>query len=167
MAKVVLIVFGWFSVIAGAQYLFLVWRMKRKLKESRRWPSAVGRIVRSEVVRTTTEQIKGRTGSIYVPWIEYEYTVDLRPLRGSTVNLGSELNTSSRYRAEFRCRKYPVGAAVEVFYDPIKPQDACLARTCEGLWFIIPVSTIFLLVGLFIVTGMAQSLGERLWNFMS
>ena len=69
--------------------------------------------------------------------------------------------------AETRCRKYPVGATVDVHYNPIKPQDACLERTSEGLWFIIPVSIVFLLIGLFIVTGAAGALAERLWNFMS
>ena len=167
MANVILIVFGWFSVIGGARSLFEVWSARRKVKESRRWPCAVGRIVRSEVVSHRTENIKGRRHSVYVPCIEYEYTVDRRPLRGSAVCLGSEVNTSSRHRAATRCCKYPVGATVDVFYDPIKPEDACLIRTMEGLWFIIPMSTLFLLIGLFIVSGAARSLAERAWNFMS
>ncbi len=168
MAKVIVMIFGWFSVIGGAHCLFGVWWTQRKLQDSRRWPSAEGGIVRSEVVRKAAEQIKRRSNLyLYVPLIEYEYTVDRRPLRGSKVSLGGEFNTSSRHRAETRCGRYAVGATVNVFYDPINPEDACLQRTSEGLWFVIPMSAIFLLIGLFIVSGAATRLAERLWDFMS
>ena len=167
MTNVVFMIIGWFAVIGGAQCLFAVWVTRQELKESRRWPSATGRITRSEVARQRTGNIKGRSSTLYVPQIEYEYTVDRRLLRGSKVCLGGEMTTSSCNRAETRCRTYPVGAAVDVHYDPIKPQDACLERTSEGLWFVIPLSLAFLLIGLFIVTGLAGDLAQRLWNFMS
>ncbi len=67
MTKVVFVIIGWFAVIGGAQFLFAVWVARQKLKESRRWPSASGRITSSEVTRQRSANIKGRSSYLYVP----------------------------------------------------------------------------------------------------
>jgi hypothetical protein len=71
---------------------------------------------------------------VYVARIGYEYEMNGTRHQGSMVCIGGEMNTSGKGRAEERCRRYPLGARVEVFHDPQRTERCCLERTREGAW---------------------------------
>ena len=102
-------------------------RVRRGLR-SRAWPSVQGKIEHSEPFAESMRA--GRTrGTVYVPSIHYRYRVHGRNYSGKEITYGREsLYTSWPERAQRKCNQYPVGSRVSVFYDPARPDVACLER---------------------------------------
>ena len=97
-----------------------------RVARSRSWLIASGATTRSEVVRERT-----RNNTIYRAVIEYSYSVNGRDYHSSKLSIGGDLNTSMSSRAERRCAKYPIGAEIQVFYDPEDPSSCCLERRAD------------------------------------
>ncbi len=85
------------------------------------WPAVAGVVDRSEVVETS-----GRRGKrSYKAEINYSYTVDGRRHRGNKLTF-LESSWSSPARAAQVQAQYPVGAVVDVYYDPQNPARTVL-----------------------------------------
>lgn len=117
--------FFWVIVVAMPMAVLIAVAVLVKLIEVRRaaaWPSAMGRIVRSESEeeRHTNEADQVTVTSVAV--VEYQFTVAGRPWRGNRVSLGEALSTDATLA------RYPVGRVVEVFYDPADPGNCVLER---------------------------------------
>jgi hypothetical protein len=115
----------WVILIALPMVVLVVVAVLVKLIEVRRaaaWPSAMGRIVRSqnEEQRHTNEADQVTVTSVAM--VEYEFTVAGRTWRGDRVSLGETPNTDATLE------RYPVGTIVEVFYDPADPANCVLER---------------------------------------
>jgi hypothetical protein len=129
-----------------------LWAMWKQLmvRRSARWPSTLGEIVRSEVVRK-----RGGAGgsghSYYEARIEYRYRVGGRSWTGTTIDLGGTVHTSLLGHAEKRCAAYPAGVRTLIYYDPERPQCACLERTGSGPLFLGAVGVVFAVTGLFLM----------------
>jgi hypothetical protein len=120
------------------------------VRRSGLWPSTLGEIVRSEVVRT-----RGGAGgsghSYYEARIEYRYEVAGRAFTGTTIDLGGTVHTSAQGHATKRCAAYPAGVRTLVYYDPARPDRACLERTGAGPLFLGAVGVAFAVVGFFLI----------------
>ena len=114
------------EIVSSALGLFLLslsirnwWRVRL----SRHWPSAPGRINRSFVLVTSDSD-----GNVsYTPQVEYDYTVEGTAYRGTLLQSG-QLGSSNRARAEQAIAPYPADTTVPVFYDPRRPAIAVLVR---------------------------------------
>jgi hypothetical protein len=140
---------AWFGAAAIAAGVFAVCRqvwLGHQAGQSRYWPWATGKVVRSDVASDVLRRA-GR-GIVYAARIEYEYVVGSKTLRGSTIALGGTFDTSARSRAEARCAKYPAGSAVNVYYDPRDPTRACLEQTAEGGPFVYALGAAAVVIGL-------------------
>ncbi|MCP3902917.1 MAG: DUF3592 domain-containing protein [Planctomycetes bacterium] len=136
-------------LLTGIGAILWTWHQGRKAVRSLSWPSVAGVVGCADVIASC-----GSTGTrIYEAKIEYDYDVGGSSYRGRTVCIGGELNTSFRERAEARCAKYPVGAKVDVFYDPTEPNAACLERRREGAWLGYLAGNAFALFGLLTMSG--------------
>lgn len=124
----------------GAPTLWLAWQAWLA-RQSRNWPSTVGRVISSKVQYDPHRL--GRThGSASV---SYEYEVDGRKYSGYRVRFGGWLNANptSAGRTVIRYRE---GSPVSVRYDPRNPRRCTLERrVSRRVWM-------FLAIGLF-MTG--------------
>lgn len=115
----------------GIGFVLYCRRMAGKAERSELWPPTSGWVTRSEVV-TDTSLVGTAARRVYKSAIEYTYTVGSQEHRSDTICIGGTFDTSLRGRAEKRCSRYPVGASVNVFYDPSNPDTACLEKSAEG-----------------------------------
>ncbi len=86
-----------------------------------RFPTAPGVVTKSEV--RTTYGSKGRRN--YHPEISYRFTVDGREWTGME-KADKKLSNSRRQSAALKVAAYPVGAPVNVAYDPAAPASSIL-----------------------------------------
>ncbi len=144
---------GYLFVLAGVGGYAWLWLGSLQVFRRRTWSCVPGTVLRSQVVRRTGPD--DPQTATYEARIEYEYAVGDRTLRGRTIcSRGGELDAPLRQRAEQRCLRYPVGAEVDVFYDPAEPGKACLERSATGAALIKLASGVSCLVGLATITGM-------------
>lgn len=114
------------------------------------WPVATGTIVVSEVTVATQRLIQS-TGptKIYGTDIRYEYEADGRSFTGDTVTLGGTAETSaSEGSSEALVARYPLGAKVDVYYDPADPSTSMLEPASRsGIFNMMMVALGFVVVG--------------------
>lgn len=120
------------------------------VRRSGLWPSTLGEIVRSEVVRTRSGAWDSRNSS-YEARVEYRYAVGGQSYTGTTIDLGGSMHTSLPGHARKRCAAYPAGVRTLVYYDPERPERACLERTGSGPLFLGAVGVAFAAAGLFLL----------------
>jgi hypothetical protein len=105
------------GVAAMCYALVLWWRLRR----CSTWPSTDGTIVRSDKVVTRHNFQK-----IEKVIIRYSYFAGCR-YESETVKVGGFMHLRKRDENALLSR-YPLGAKVQVFYDPYRPKVACLER---------------------------------------
>jgi len=125
------------ALFGGAALLFFVGH-KRYLARANAWPVTPGEVVSSAVEqRGSTEN--GKTRTIYLPIIEFAYTVDGNRLHSRQVKLGLEISGSESL-ARGIADRYPAGAPVEVHYDPQDPSNAALENPTGTNWILLGVA---------------------------
>ena len=93
----------------------------RDARRSTSWPRVEGTVSESYVSESYSRTNR-RTS--YRPNIYYTYSVGGTPYGSYTIAFG--LATSSSVAAEDAVRRYPRASAVQVYYDPDRPQVAVL-----------------------------------------
>ncbi len=134
MALLVMGGLGVFLILMG---LFLYRRRTRdhaKAVAALTWPRARARITASTV--GVTKEISGNPDDLtpntfYVPQISFAYEVGGTAYQGSRVSY-ADLKTAFRKKVDERVAKYPVGAVVEVAYDPAQPSESVLETGTKG-----------------------------------
>lgn len=106
-----------------------------------RFPSTAGLITRSQTVGDSID-------------LAYEFTVDQKPHVGTRYRY-SDGASDDGYPSEV-IQSYPVGKAVDVFYNPSNPQDCLLSPGVEGhelflALFLAPFNAIMLLGWAFVI----------------
>jgi hypothetical protein len=122
-------------------------------RQSRTWPSTVGRVVSS---RVRHDEYRLRRQSWGIAAVEYEYEVNGRRLRGRRVRFGGLLNANPRDAGRVVIR-YTEGSPVSVRYDPVRPHRCTLERRLSRLVWM------FLGIGVFQVAAIAGAL-MGWWN---
>jgi hypothetical protein len=127
---------------AGAVFMLIAWAMFPTLiivalvvklcevRKAKRWPYTTGKVIVSDVHsrRKKPGEIGYKQGDAEVanePQVEYLYHVGGRTYRGQRVTIGER---TAGFELESILARYPVGAAVTVYYDPANPQTAVLER---------------------------------------
>lgn len=97
-------------------------------KEARSWKVVAGRIVRSslEEKRVDTNYGDGmrRAEVGYLPRVEYQYRVGDETLTGQRISLVEKQYTQKS--GQKALEKYPIGATVQVHFNPENPQEAVI-----------------------------------------
>ena len=116
-------------------------------KEARSWKVVAGRVVRSSLEEKRVDTSYGdgirRTESGFVPQVEYQYRVGDETLTGQRISLVEKQYTQKS--GQKTLEKYPIGATVQVHYDPENPQEAVIETGT------VLSSLIFMLGGLALV----------------
>src|SRR6478752_2772632 len=118
-------------------------------RAAREWPEVMGKVVVSEAeVRETrvidSDREQGhRTEQRNYANIVYEYSVAGQKLRNNRVSIGEDLGN---FQVAETIAKYPVGAIVTVYYNPLHPKEAVLERDLpKGLWGCLGIGTVIVL----------------------
>jgi hypothetical protein len=132
-----------------------------QVRAAKQWPSAAGKVVASHAEVRETRVIDSnredgyRTEQRNYANIVYEYSVAGKTLRNNRVSIGEDLGN---FGVSETVAKYPVGAVVSVYYNPLHPKEAVLERDLpKGLWGCLGIGTAITLA---IVFGSAIGLNK-------
>ena len=138
-----------------------------QVRAARAWPSVSGKVVISGAemrdVRVMDSERKGgfRTEPRNFANIVYEYPVAGKKLCNNRVSIGED---RGNFEVAETIAKYPVGAVVTVYYNPLHPNEAVLERDLpKGLWGCLGIGTVIVLA---IVFGSAIGL-HHLTDFVT
>jgi hypothetical protein len=125
--------------IAGLVLLGASFAIVRRSEEARGWPRVPGRIAARGIrTRSSTPLRPSRdVRTTYYPWVRYDFTVDGRQRVGTTLKHGIEVGGSRGY-AEKVLARYPVGAVVQVSYDPANTSRSAIEHG-SGIAWILPL----------------------------
>lgn len=104
----------------GTLILLAMFYMSYKASTTAEWPQAPGRIVNSSI------QTRGERRPRYAVQVEYEYEVDGATYHSDQLQIGSTEWESDKGIVEEVVARYPQGAAVDVYYDPSRHEEAVL-----------------------------------------
>ncbi len=102
------------------------WRVLQQSQTKKQWPTVEGKIVKSESTSELNELL---------PHIVFSYQVE-----GETYTQLFKFPEGTHPLPEFTqsyLRKYPVGQAVTIFYNPNDVTDATLEPATQGDWMIL------------------------------
>ncbi|MBL8693697.1 MAG: DUF3592 domain-containing protein [Planctomycetes bacterium] len=153
-----LLVFGlfvaWFAVVAvwhGSRELAMAWR-------SRRWATTRGTIERAVLTRSRTGRVT-REGAR----ISYTYFVGGKSYSSMRCRFATSLEGADGVHFSVPrelLARYPIGAAVDVYYDPERPEQATLDRGTPSVWFPWMIALLLLGTAAFLVAaGASVALG--------
>ena len=100
-----LVGFGALFPLGGSALLYAAYDWQQRVKRSFSWPTAQGRVLKSEVVLTRRVGVNSRIN--YVPNVEYEYTVDDVLYTHDHIELGGNTSDPFRGSAEKRAPSEP------------------------------------------------------------
>ena len=111
----------------------------REVRAAARWPSVPGKVISACVIakevithHATVDEDSDQSGDNdrrekrNFANITYGYTVAGKQYTCSRLSIGEDMGNDD---VEGKLQRYPVGKAVEVFYDPADPEKAVLERT--------------------------------------
>ena len=101
-------------------------RARAYIEKAKSWPSTSGTVIAS----STKSYKSGRNSSrTYYADIHYEYVVNGQSFKNTLVKAGEHFIrvTHAEYANE-TVERYPVGAKVTVYFDPVNPKDSVLER---------------------------------------
>ena len=138
-----------------------------QVRAAKEWSSAEGKVVVSKAEMRETRVIDSdredghRTEQRNYANITYEYSVAGQKLRNNRVSIGED---RGNFEVAETIAKYPVGAVVTVYYNPLHPKEAVLERDLpKGLWGCLGIGTAIVLA---IVFGSAIGL-HKMSEFIS
>jgi len=119
--------------VIGLLLLMLFVGFHRRAAVVKRWPTINGRVVSSGIHQFQKQRIepkqgtrrRRRTQTLYMPIVEYGYSVGGRDFSSRSIWDGTEVSGSRAY-AQGIADRYPVGRMVTVHYDPSAPAKAAL-----------------------------------------
>jgi hypothetical protein len=116
---------GLIAAPMGVLFIVAVLVKMLDVRRASTWSTAAGRIVRSDTEARRHRFAGEATTVTTVPLVEYEFSVGGRAWQGSRISIGED---SGGANTEATLRRYPVGAAVSVHYDPANPRNCVLER---------------------------------------
>lgn len=141
--------FALFFVALGVLLIVMNIRSKKKSEASQGWPAATGRVIESVVKKERgVEDEDGVANYIYTVNVDYEYEVGGVIYHNKKISFGSRPSYNKQAQAQEHLLNYPLGASVNVYYDPANPQEAVLERVARSSKLGMIMGIIMLVVGL-------------------
>lgn len=147
-----------FALAAGGAILFgLGFRQYQNARVSKSWPIVPGVVVVSELYEYDSDDT-----TVYDADVRYQYTVNDFSYTGDKVMFGG-VGSSNPTSAIEIVNRYPVGQAVEVYYDPADPGTAVLEKGVhESVWLPIGIGAGVTLLSL--VMALTLTSPKVRWN---
>ena len=119
-------------IVAGPASVMLIamifWKTLQ-FRRARQWPSAPGRITRSEVSASHLQSEHEATRIVNLPTIEYDFSFNGQKYTGRRIGIGED---SGGANIEQTLARYPLGASVTVYCDPDDPENCVLERNAPS-----------------------------------
>lgn len=109
--------------VGGSWLLVAMIYQIKQAKVSATWPTVMGQITKAEL-----EENPGRWVT-YTAKLRYHYLANGAAMESDIIGygqIGLGAYTETREKAEAKLKKYPVQTMVKVFYNPQRPEQACL-----------------------------------------
>jgi hypothetical protein len=158
-----------FAVIA----VFLALRARssqQQVKAARAWPTTTGRVLSAEVVAHRSRTGRSGYSTSYYPAVAYEYVVNGQRYMNNVVNPGQAVGIGLRGVVEKKVARYPVGNAVQVYYNPQNPGESVLETSASGanrvLWFVVALIVVMLICTLTFIFGMMSMVDKIISPFV-
>lgn len=159
-------------ILVIAVYLFVrVMSANKKSKQAmNHWTRVTGRVLASSIEARTSTNGDGHRSTSYYPNVLYEYAVNGQRYQNNRITFGMDVGYGNRARVEQDvAQKYPVGGAIQVYYDPQDATQSVLELklpASKWVWLII-FALVFTLIctGVFMV-GMGSFM-DTLMNFVN
>ena len=123
------------------------------------WPSVQGEVTESKVekkVKRVKRDGRFETKTTFLANVQYSYSVDGTPYSGGKVSFG-DYGGEQKHAREIVGR-YPKGKAVDVYYDPEKPEMAVLEPgATRSSYLILGIGLVALIGGIAAYFGMGRS----------
>lgn len=135
-------ILGFVFIVVNAVFLGILYFTRRKMDAVAKWSYVMG------TVRTSTTEYRssGDDGGANYPVVHYSYQVGGQPYEGYRIAPGGEVGGIGAAKVAAR---YPVGAHVQVFYNPQNPSEAYLEKKAHSqivLWIVLIVVDLSLCV---------------------
>lgn len=135
-------------LLIGVGLTFWGWTILQNARASASWPTADGKVTKSEVTRSTDAE----GSDSYSPEVTYTYSVNNTGFSNDTIKFG-ENSYGSRNKANGIAAGYPIGKSVTVYYDPEKPERSVLEPgVSAGSYIVIGIGVFFILLTLIIAS---------------
>ncbi|MBU2611188.1 MAG: DUF3592 domain-containing protein [Chloroflexi bacterium] len=121
---------------------------RKKAEASQGWPTTQGRIIEARVSESTSTDSDGDERTSYSPKVEYTYNVAGQEYKGDKITFGFTQGYGRYAKAQAALASYPLGAQVNVYYDPANPADAVLERKAGGNTLAMVLGIILLAISL-------------------
>ncbi|WP_455220390.1 DUF3592 domain-containing protein [Kaarinaea lacus] len=109
-----------------------------KARKTRHWPAVEG-VIEESVVSSDANDL--------LPYIRYRYSVAERIFQRS-IEFPADITPTQEF-AEHYVKKYPVGANIQVYYNPDNPEQASLEQGVgQGDWLVFVIGLGMLIFGL-------------------
>ena len=132
--------------LIGASVLLTGLFKVRKLRASRSWARTTGTIGEASVRESFSCGDEQTADSYsYIPEIVYQFQVEGHTFRGDRISFDRKAY-SKRQQAQAVAAGYPVGAPVEVFFDPAKPDQSVLVRKSGMGWVLVAAGAVTVLL---------------------
>ena len=124
-----------FAGLFGLALLLGFFALRSNAKAANAWPAVPGKVLVSEVeaIRKTED---GRARTSYAPFVEYVYQVNGLEYHSKQIML-VVTSSGSQSSAQKIAARYPLGADVEVHYDPANPGNAALENTGYSAYLLL------------------------------
>jgi uncharacterized protein DUF3592 len=136
-------------VLIALYFLYGWYRDRRRAQSTLSWTPTTGRIMYANVESHQSYSSSSHTHTtVYSPQVAYEYMVNGMRYQSNQIAVGAGYSTSIYSMMEAKVARYPVGAPVQVFYNPANPQEAVLEHgTAGGNLYLFLAIFIIVLVG--------------------
>lgn len=144
---------GIFLLAFAAASVFMIlsyFKNKKKAADSLSWSTSPGTILESSVREASGSDFDGP--ATYTVKLSYSYQVMGQAYQGKNIHIGAR-STVPHSKAQATASRYPVGAAVTVYYDPANPADAVLERAAPANTVVLILGVIFLFITLCLMCG--------------
>ncbi len=141
-----------FFSLAFVLWTGIAWSNLRQARASANWPSAAGRITRSDVVKEMMYPGTAKRGTkvaVFTPLVEFAYAVDGQKYTGRQVQFGATVKGEEAV-ARARAAAYPVGRELPVRYDPARPATAVLESKIAYPVRTIVIAIVFALLAMYL-----------------
>ncbi|MEH2511961.1 hypothetical protein V1291_003315 [Nitrobacteraceae bacterium AZCC 1564] len=106
-----------------ANQIYALWKVRSRVGAGKSWSRTSGKIITSTLSQPDVPRKGGETDATVD--IRYQYQVSGKSFEGKRIKFGGQ-GGMTRVAAEQLVAKYPIGAAVDVYYDPKSPVRSAL-----------------------------------------
>ncbi len=141
---------NWLYLVLSVVGLFAIGsalRSKRLANTSQSWQGTQGRVIASEIKKSTSNDSDYGQSTSYEAVVRYMYSVAGKEYTGERVSFG--VKNSSEKLARETVARYPMDTSVTVYYDPKKPEQAVLEQASSSGWLQIVIGIALFVAGIY------------------